>query len=447
MHVFVKYEKLHELMKTGITCYTSVAKNVLYNTSQLRSPMQLAGAEKVTAGSGRTHKPAAPSSDQRNQTNPGGRDSPAQSARAAGQLHHSTRAWRCSDGERAGVQRNQHSRPSAAACAAGAARHPARLRAAPPASATAAPGSTGRRAPPPHRPGPALLSGSSRCSCRVPGGGGAAPRGPRTTAPRPAESGRHRARVCLSASRPAARREGSGGKGLYLGLRRPARSAPGPASPASNSAGTGGGHHPAPRGPQRTRGPAPRAPCAAAATAPGRRKRRWSGGRPAPASPPRCTVGGGERRCRGCDWAAARGAGRGGQGPPFARCAPVGGRARRRHGPGAAAVAAAAAARVPRAAPAAPRRGVQPLPGQRLHLHAPRRPQGVLLPAHAQGGLAGAGVPGGAGPAGVSLGRRGASRRGSFGGRRAVPHPVTVASLPFPGRGRCWAVRLPVPFT
>ncbi|PKK28022.1 transmembrane p24 trafficking protein 5, partial [Columba livia] len=65
--------------------------------------MQLAGAEKVTAASERTRKPAAPSGDQRDPTNAGGRDSPAQSARPAGpggQRHHSTQAWRHSDGER-----------------------------------------------------------------------------------------------------------------------------------------------------------------------------------------------------------------------------------------------------------------------------------------------------------------------------------------------------------
>lgn len=101
----MKYEKLHELKKTGKTGYTLVAKNLLYNRSQLRSPMQLAGAEKVTAGSERTRKPAAPSGDQRDPTNAGGRDSPAQSARpagAGGQRHHSAQAWRCSDGERVG---------------------------------------------------------------------------------------------------------------------------------------------------------------------------------------------------------------------------------------------------------------------------------------------------------------------------------------------------------
>uniref|UniRef100_A0A8V0ZK01 Transmembrane p24 trafficking protein 5 n=1 Tax=Gallus gallus TaxID=9031 RepID=A0A8V0ZK01_CHICK len=49
---------------------------------------------------------------------------------------------------------------------------------------------------------------------------------------------------------------------------------------------------------------------------------------------------------------------------------------------------------MPGAAPVASRRRrVQPVPGQRLHLHAAGRPEGVLLPAYAQGGLAGARVP------------------------------------------------------
>uniref|UniRef100_A0A8V0ZSG7 Transmembrane p24 trafficking protein 5 n=1 Tax=Gallus gallus TaxID=9031 RepID=A0A8V0ZSG7_CHICK len=62
-----------------------------------------------------------------------------------------------------------------------------------------------------------------------------------------------------------------------------------------------------------------------------------------------------------------------------------------RHG----SAAAAAAAGMPGAAPVASRRRrVQPVPGQRLHLHAAGRPEGVLLPAYAQGGLAGARVPG-----------------------------------------------------
>lgn len=99
---------------------------------------------------------------------------------------------------------------------------------------------------------------------------------------------------------------------------------------------------------------------------------------------------------------------------------------------------AARAARVPRAA-AARRRRVQPLPGQRLHLHAARRPQGVLLPAHAQGGLAGARVPGRAG-------REGASPRGcpegSWGPCAAAPPGPAAGSssrragaAPAEGRG------------
>lgn len=121
------------------------------------------------------------------------------------------------------------------------------------------------------------------------------------------------------------------------------------------------------------------------------------------------------RAGRGAAGAAIGAAGRRGRGdsgpaPPLRACAGAARCGRCRDG---AAAAAAGAARVPRsAAAAARRRRVQPLPGQRLHLHAARRPQGVLLPAHAQGGLAGARVPGRAGregafPRGVSRGEPG----------------------------------------
>lgn len=96
--------------------------------------------------------------------------------------------------------------------------------------------------------------------------------------------------------------------------------------------------------------------------------------------------------------------------------------ARRRDG-----VAVVAAARVLRAAPAASRRRrVQPVPGQRLHLHAARRPQGVLLPAHAQGGLARARVSGRAGRP------RGRPERA---GERASDGPSSMAGLTGDGRG------------
>jgi len=96
--------------------------------------------------------------------------------------------------------------------------------------------------------------------------------------------------------------------------------------------------------------------------------------------PPRCMLG-------GAPWGrAGRSRGVGGK-LEVPRC---------RHG----SAAAAAAAGMPGAAPVASRRRrVQPVPGQRLHLHAAGRPEGVLLPAYAQGGLAGARVPGRAGGA------------------------------------------------
>lgn len=111
------------------------------------------------------------------------------------------------------------------------------------------------------------------------------------------------------------------------------------------------------------------------------------------------------------------------------------------------AAAPAAAARVLRAAPAAARRRrVHPLSGQRLHLHASRRPQGVFLSAHAQRGLAGARVPGRPGH-GRAAGPQGACPQGRPQGSRVVPHSTVTASLLVLGRGRCWAVQLPVPFS
>lgn len=139
---------------------------------------------------------------------------------------------------------------------------------------------------------------------------------------------------------------------------------------------------PLPSRPRRKRSSAPRHTC--------REQRRRARDRPQPGAAfrPRCGGGGASRR--GARWAsrASRSRGVGGK-----REAP-----RCRHG--AAAAAAAAAAGLPGVAPVAPRRHrVQPVPGQRLHLHAAGRPQRVLLPADAQGGLAGARVPGRAGGA------------------------------------------------
>lgn len=429
--------------------------------------MQLAGAEKVTAASERTRKPAAPSGDQRDPTNAGGRDSPAQSARPAGpggQRHHSTQAWRHSDGERVGGSA-EPALPSESRSTGSLGRRlrrpelpgtrPACAPLRPP-SATAAPG--GREAPgvaPLHR-----TDRRRRCSATAaaaPAGCPAA-EGPRPEDPEPQRPGRLRVGgtgPAPASALPDRRPAGKGRERREGAVPRPEETHPERPGPGLTRFKQRGHRRPAP--------PRPARPTAHAQPRPARtvRSRRDRAGEaeaplerrqthPRLPAAVHCGRRGAALSGLRLGSGAGGGAGRGGQGPPFARSAAVGGRAgaRRRDGPVAVAVAAAAAAAwVPRAAPAAPRRGVQPLPGQRLHLHAARRPQGVLLPAHAQGGLAGAGVPGGAGPAGVSLGRRGPSRRSGLGGRRAVPHPVTVASLPFPGRGRCWAVRLPVPFT